>query len=149
MQVARAFLESIAPVQQEERERLGIVGEELEVHVRVRSRGPGKHGPHERWPELVEFPHHPHGHFPKTPNVGGLLLALVEALVVAKRRLDLGVVGKQVLVGEPGLASRLLLGAAVIGDAAFGHQPRSEVGDVQAQVLVAPRAGLAHLGVGL
>jgi hypothetical protein len=110
-----------ALVEQPEGDRLGRVGEHVQVDLGVRRGGAGQHRTDQ--PRL-ERRQHSHGLDGGATQVGKVVVVgrgLEQALVLRQCVLDLGVLGQHGLVGYTEPLGCLALGEAVVVDAVLAH----------------------------
>src|SRR5574343_81102 len=128
-----------AAVEQEDFDFLGAVGKEQDVDVRMLASRAVEHGAGQVGIEGGQQAEQVERRLAQRRDQLGMIVALVEQAIGAQLGLDLGIVGKRRVLGQPQLAGGLFLGAELDGTAVLGHQAGGGAGDA------GPRTGTRAL----
>lgn len=127
-----AMVEGDAPVEQENFELLGAVWKKQDVDAGMAACRAVEHRAGEIGRKRRQAVHQIDGAAPQEGDALDLFILLVDGLVLAHGRLDIGVAGQRETVRQAQLANRLALGEAII-EAVLGDQARGGVDDLGTQ----------------
>ena len=133
-----------AVVEQEEADRLGWLGEEMQADLAVLVGGPGEHRADEARLEALQEAHRPHRGAAQLREVARLGVGAEQTLIRRQSGLDLLVAGQLAHVAQAQALHCLALGELEIADSRLAHEAGGFLGDALARVPEPPVAACRH-----